>query len=313
MGKIPFPGYQQLRPSFQSVKNLWRLAAEQDACFQSSQIAISFLENFIKTYNLDRSDFISKLSELFHISGGHHDWDTTQKSMAYSYIVQTYNVQELFFKGFSQEYQVYKNLERWDNKSSDGSSTKNLDPFASLIKNLEESNAKKIEATPEAKIIQYYRLVRNTVVHSPKEGFEKSTDFFNQKIHPIKEYFHGYFKFKTKQTYPAPNPPKDINHYDFSLYSRSLRYLSLFINDICNLSAKEIFDVEINRPEFVRDMRVYNYITDPNVKGKLEQRLSGYFKTKYGNDPNDIRIFCLEYLSWYGDQNPRKKKSKKPK
>ncbi len=298
MASIIFPGYFIEKPLFQSIKTLRRLLSEQDSCFHANQVAIAFLEDHIKTSGVDNSKFIADLCNTYSISGGQRNWDVTKRLMSRSYIVQTYNIQEIFFKDFNSEYRDYKKVTEWKNSYKEGSSTKKMDPYSQLIENLPADKANKFRNTPESIAIQYYRLVRNGIVHSSANSLDKPSDFFNKYILPKLEYFKGYYKFLINNTIPAPNPPDKLNHYDFTIYSRCLKNLANLINDSCDLTVAEILEFELLNKQFVKQMKRYNPKIDEGTKEKLLIELHNFFKMKYGNLAKENKIFTESYLRW---------------
>ena len=153
--KNKFPGYFIKKPIFQSIKDLKRLLGEQDSCFHTNQVSISFLEEYIKTNNLDNYNYIAELCDKYSISSGHRSWEVTKKLMSRSYIVQTYNIQEIFFKDFNSEYQAYKKIKSWKYYIQEGASKKALDPYSQLIESIPKKEAEKFSDIPESIIVQY--------------------------------------------------------------------------------------------------------------------------------------------------------------
>lgn len=298
MAREIFPGYFISKPLFQSIKTLRRLLAEQDSCFQANQISISFLEDYIRTNDLDNARFIESLCQKFNISGGQRNWATTKALMAKSYVVQTYNVQEVFFKDFNDEYRSYKNFKDWKYNYHDGNSTKSLDPYSQLLENLPKEQANRFKDSLESQITRYYRLVRNWLVHPSDKTLEKATRFYEVYILPNAEYFNRYYKFIVDDRLPAPNGPSSLNHYDFTIYSRCLKYLANLINDSCDLTVEEIFNFEISDEDFVKRMNQYNPKNDEGTKLKLISELSNFFNFKYGRPPGYADKFVNQYFYW---------------
>jgi hypothetical protein len=292
-----FPGYFIEKPLFQSLKNLRRLLSEQDSCFHTNQVSIFFLEEHIKNNRLDNTEFIRELCVKYSISAGHRSWEVTKQLMAKSYIVQTYNLQEIFFKDFNAEYRVYKKKEDWRFSIKEGNSTKSLDPYSQLLQSIPKDESRIFEIVPESYAIQYYRLLRNGLVHKSDNSLDKPTEYFKKFIEPNFEYFKNYYKFLPEGKLPAPNSPQSLTHNDFFIYSRCLKNLTNLIVNACNLTVSEIFEFELSNEQFLATMNRYR----PNVPGeraKLLEALENFFRTKYGNVENETRDFVQAYLDW---------------
>lgn len=292
-----FPGYFIDKPLFQSLKNFRRLLSEQDSCFHTNQVSILFLEEHIKSNGLDNTAFIRELCDKFSISAGHRSWDVTKQLMAKSYIVQTYNLQEIFFKDFNVEYRAYKKVEDWKFNIKEGGSTKNLDPYSQLLQSIPKEQSAVFADVPESHAIQYYRLLRNGIVHKSETSLDKPTEYFIKYIEPNIEYFKNYYKFLPEGKLPAPNKPQELTHNDFFIYSRCLKNLINLIVNACNLTIAEIFAFELLNEQFLATMNKY----DPNVPGarkKLLEALKTFFKTKYGSVEKENAEFVEAYLEW---------------
>jgi hypothetical protein len=217
--------------------------------------------------------------------------------MAKSYVVQTYNLQEIFFKDFNHEYRAYKKVEGWKFTIKEGSSTKSLDPYSQLLLNIPKNESAIFENVPESHVIQYYRLLRNGLVHKSDNSLDKPNEYFNKFIEPNIEYFKNYYKFLPEGNLPAPNKPLSLTHNDFFIYSRCLKNLINLIINACNLTVSEIFEFELSNEQFVATMNRYR----PNVPGeraKLLEALAGFFRTKYGNLKSINDEFIQTYLDW---------------
>jgi hypothetical protein len=291
-----FPGYFIEKPLFQAEKNFRRLLSEQDSCFHTNQVSLIFLEKHIEENSLDNEEFIRSLSHKYNISAGNKNWEVTKLMIARSYVVQTYNIQEIFFKEFNKEYQKYKGLTTWKKTIKKGDSDKNLDPYSQLILNIPTSVSKIFAATPESHLIHYYRLVRNGIVHKSEISLEKPTEYYKKNISTQLEHFKKYYDFLPDGELPAPNLPNSLNHNDFFIYSRCLKNLINLIINACNLTVSEIFSFEMSNESFKKTMRKHSDENDKS-KNKMIDALSTYFRTKYGNLKLEKEQFVDLYLN----------------
>jgi hypothetical protein len=219
--------------------------------------------------------------------------------MARAYIVQTYNIQEIFFKDFNAEYRAYKQIADWRFTVKEGSSTKSLDPYTQLIESIPKAESAVFKEKPESYIIQYYRLVRNGIVHKSDTSMNKPADYFAKHILPLADYFKDYYQFLPQGKLPAPNGPNELTHYDFVLQSRCLKYLVNLIVNACNLSVTEIFQFEITSDDFLATMTYYD-LSSAGSRKKLRESLGNFFNFKYGKLKNEREEFINEYFRWKG-------------
>lgn len=290
-----FPGYFIEKPLFQAEKNFRRLLSEQDSCFHTNQISLIFLEKHIEENSLNNEEFIKILCDKYSISAGNKSWDVTKTMIARSYIVQTYNIQEVFFKDFNSEYQIYKGLTTWIKTIREGSSDKNLDPYSQLIENVPKNVSKLFINTPESHVIQYYRLVRNGIVHNSEKSNDKPLAYYKKHIATNSEYFKKYYKFLPNGNLPAPNAPTLLTHNDFFIYSRCLKNLINLIINACNLTVNEIFNFEMASESFKKIIKKHT-IENEKARNKMIDSLSTYFRTKYGDLESENAMFIELYL-----------------
>ncbi|PZO34889.1 MAG: hypothetical protein DCE86_01000, partial [Flavobacteriaceae bacterium] len=127
--KKRFPSYNIISPKYPSLSILYDNLAFQDASFQSNQIILEFFNSHIINNNLNGKEIIFELATEYKLSGGTEDINRIRKMMAESYIVQTYNIAELFFKEFNKSYQKIHNITNWITHETVGKSDKKLDPL----------------------------------------------------------------------------------------------------------------------------------------------------------------------------------------
>ena len=141
------------------------------------------------------------------------------------------------------------------------------------------------------KIIDYYRLVRNSIVHTNEKSRKKLLLYHSK----IREKHNDYFK----KCYPgieAPNSMNDLKFDDFVLYTRSLKYYSNLINDACDLTIDDIVKKAVSDINFQNKLKGFEDITNEKVRGKRISILKGYFKKRYGNKKEHLDLFCNFFL-----------------
>jgi hypothetical protein len=83
-------------------------------------------------------------------------------------------------------------------------------------------------APPEYKLLEYYRVVRVAGAHVDDKTAEKAAKAFRVLSSADLLHFHTY-----PQITQAPNAPGEISFEDFRLYTRSIKYYSNILNDVC--------------------------------------------------------------------------------
>jgi hypothetical protein len=303
--KKKFPSYNIESPRYSSLSILYDNLAYQDAAFQANQIIIEFFDNHVSNQKLDGKQFMRNLATTYKISSGTEDVNWIKEMMAESYIVQTYNIAELFLKDFNKQYQTIHQIENWQTTKKIGSSDKKLDPLNQLLANLSKSKKQVLKVLPEFILCDYYRILRNGYVHrevKKKESLKKPTELYNKKISSLKPHFTKYYKNVPPSGAPAPNSPDQITFRDFILFSRALRNLANFLNELCAFSVAQALEHAERDSKFLNTPRKINYEKFPHSKDKLDIYLKNYYKTHFGNSENQKQEFMdLFYSKHYKD------------
>ena len=128
----PKPGYFNEKPLLKTISHFRFSIGLQDSCIQTNQAAVLLLEEQAEQSS-DSEAFIKSLCAKYKISLGTQDLEYFKTIQYKSYILQTYNFVEPFFKELNAEYRFYNNFQG-DWKVKDGD--KNLDPFNQLLENI---------------------------------------------------------------------------------------------------------------------------------------------------------------------------------
>lgn len=284
------PGYFNQKPLLKAVSDLKFTIGLQDSCIQTNQAAILFFEdNANKSGDLD--NFIRNLCLHYKISLGTRDLEYFKTIQYKSYILQTYNLLEPFFKEFNSSYRYYNNFDgNWKTKVADN----NLDPFNQLLENIDTVKRKKIKSYPEYYLLDYYRLVRNSIVHLQEDEnqHKKTSKYYSDNLSEIVQHFKNNYELE------APNEPDKIGFADFMLYTRSIKYFSNILNDVCFPSVSSFVIVAQNDVKLQKKLLQSRNL---NYKGALLKRINvlrGYFHKHFNQSHKELRDeFCRAYLT----------------
>lgn len=287
--ETPKPGYTTDKPVIKAIKQIKKLVGIQDSCIQLNEAAILLFEEQA-LQNENPKVFINDICAKFKISRGIDDLDYLKKTNHKSYILQTYNLVEPSFKKLNKQYKYFNDFtDVW--KVKDGK--KSLDPFSQLVINLPTKSQTLIKEYPEYYLLNYYRLVRNSIVHLQD----------NNKEHSItKTYFEDFLKdkldfFKENYELKAPNEPNNISFEDFMLYTRALKYFTNILNNICFPEIKSLVSAAKKDAELQKKLNVCQDIKNKGVLRSRINTLQSYFIGYFGTDSNGLgREFCREYF-----------------
>jgi hypothetical protein len=301
--KKKFPSYDIKAPKYPELLVLYDNLAFQDASFQANQIIIEFFDSHVTKKQLDVKEFIRELAKRHKISGGTEDFSRIKEMMAESYIVQTYNIAELFFKEFNKTFQKAHKIDNWKATTKIGKSDKKLDPLNQLAINLDSARKKQLQSLPEFLLSNYYRLLRNGYVHREIKKtvtLKKPCEYYDKRIVNVLDHFKKYYKSIPKSGILAPNKPNEITHRDFVLFSRASRNLANYLNELCALSVEQSFELAKGDSKFLNTPRNLNYNKFPHNKDKLELYLTHYYKTHFGISKDQIKEFIELFYNEFG-------------
>ena len=286
----PKPGYFNKKPLLKSISHFRYAIGLQDSCIQTNQAAVLYLDEQANKSS-DSEAFVKSLCTRYKISLGTRDLEYLKTIQYKSYILQTYNFVEPFFKELNADYRFYNNFQGdWKVKAGD----KNLDPFNQLLENIEKELKSQIHSYPEYHLIDYYRLVRNSIVHlqENEDQYRKTSKYFSDFLIDKVSYF------KSNYNVDAPNEPNKISFADFMLYTRAIKYFSKILNDIC-FPEIDVFVLVSKRDEELQERLLQS--RNLNYPGALLKRvniLRGYFKNHFGKSYDELsNEFAKSYLT----------------
>lgn len=194
--------------SFPSSRRLERYLGESDAILEIDELACRF---FIDAAGLsgDAKAFVAECSKKFGVCVNLAEFDAWRAHLAQRHIVAVYESAERFFKEFRKEHSELHRREWTGDK--DGKSRIDLA--------LENVGPTKEEAEQSVGLdlisrFEYYRLVRNWIVHDRTRKPEKET----MALQSLAEYSDANAAALGRLV--APNPPESLSFDDFILFSR---------------------------------------------------------------------------------------------
>jgi hypothetical protein len=227
------PGYSATRPLMPASKRFRRTFGLQCAILQTAEIALRYFEESGKRRKKGLSDLLEQRARAAGLAIGLKSFQDARKHAAQWYIVETYQLCEAFLKELIREYRDYRHIDPNAWVTSDGKA--NLPPLQQLLVNLPSQDAEPLASVPEARLLEYYRLIRNWVVHSNEETQRAAGRAFET----LKQHHLPHFQ-KCYSSSKGPNPPENISFDDFMLFSRMMIPFSYLISDACRLTAQDI-------------------------------------------------------------------------
>jgi hypothetical protein len=278
------PGYFSSRPRMPAVAELRDTLGLQSSIVQTIEIAIHFFEEKGHATGKGFSSFLTDQAGRCGLAIGLKDFRVAKQSISKWYIAQIFQVCDSFLKSLIIEYREFKRIEIGNWKTKRGN--ENLSRLEQLLANFPKANANSLVTKPEYHLLEYYRLVRNWVVHPTKETEKMAKEAFAVMDAKYKAHFE-----KCYAAAHAPNTPSDINFDDALLFCRSMMCFSHVVNDACNLTKEDI------EPIFASKFR--HILPNPTRKEtRVKESAGSYFNWHHGGD----KVLRKEFASFVAEK-----------
>lgn len=256
--------------SFPSYRNLYRYLGETDALVELTELACRSFQDAARR-SPDASAFIAAESERIGIRVNLSEAELLSRHLARNYIVTVYQSAECFLHEFRKEHRALYRKD-WIGDAED------TDPLTVTLQNLSSAN-------PEAAIgqdlitrFQYYRIVRNWVVHTKESDPSRPLAKFAEIV--------PYLLERQRLTSPLPptNSPYALTFDDFICFSRVTK---LIAEKICSMEKPPDNHWLAAFPM----ARFKRFMTKPE---RMQNSIAGYLRTEFGMDSANARWIAEE-------------------
>jgi hypothetical protein len=248
--------------SFPSKRTLYRYLGETDALVELTELATRFFTASAIQSN-DVRKFVEEQSLQHGIRVDLAELDLVSRHLARSYIVTIYQSAERFLHEFRKEH-IALYQKPWIGDADD------IDPLTVTLRNVAEtqSDAEKAVGIDLISRFQYYRIVRNWVVHTKESDVSKPQGKFNEIVPYSSEHQQKLASLN------APSPPTSLAFDDFICFSRLTK---LIAEKLCKIAAPttEYLAQQFCLKRFRR--------LEENPK-RMRNAVIGRLRTQYGMD-----------------------------
>lgn len=195
----------------------------QDASIQLQEVATSYLEQAAAAGGA-KAKFLRALYAQHGVPHGTHSFAQMRETAYGSYLLITYALFEKMIKGCIKEYKIKNRPSIWVTKNN----KKRLPPLLELVGNMPAAQRAILASPPEYRLLEYYRLVRVSNTHVSQQTLRKARSAYAALTTSDLGHISQYEYIAV-----APNPPGAITFEDFKLYTRSIKYYSNLLNEVC--------------------------------------------------------------------------------
>lgn len=194
--------------SFPSSRRLARYLGESDAILEIDELASRFFVDAAQQSE-NPKEFVADCSVKFGVCVNLAEFDAWRAHLAQRHIVAVYESAERFLNEFRREHSALHRQE-WTEKK-DGMTL--IDHVLANVGPTKEQAGQTVGLDLIARF-EYYRLVRNWIVHDRTRTPEKETE----ALRTLPEYADANAAALGRLA--APNPPASLRFDDFILFSR---------------------------------------------------------------------------------------------
>lgn len=224
---VPHPGYSTSKPLIAPIRSMYKELGAQDACIQLQELSANYLEKSAAAMNAQVNDFLKLLYKANGIPHGSYNFAEMRSIACTSYLLVTHSLFDKMVKGCIRHYRTANPATDTQWVNSVGGKT--LAPLRRLAHNLPKPEQVKLTSPAEFRLFEYYRQVRVAGTHVADKTQKKAAVAFAALTQNDIQHFAEYAQICT-----APNKPEAIGFDDFKLYTRSIKYYSNILNDVCS-------------------------------------------------------------------------------
>lgn len=256
--------------SFPSYRNLYRYLGETDALVELTELACRSFQDAARR-SPDASAFIASESERFGIWVNLSEAELLSRHLARNYIVTVYQSAECFLHDFRKEHRALYRKD-WIGDAEDA------DPLTVTLKNLSAANPEVAIGQDLITRFQYYRIVRNWVVHTKESDPSKPLAKFGEIVPYVSE------RQGLKSPLPPTNPPDALTFDDFICFSRVTKLIAA---KICSMETPPAnhWLAAIPMTGFKR------FLNNPE---RMRNSIAGHLCTEFGMDTQNARWIAQE-------------------
>lgn len=230
---VPLPGYTSQRPLYPAVRRINVVGGMHDTLVNLVEVALGHFEADMKEAD-DPAAFVKSVCKSLGINTSLGvKWNDLRGHVHRLAIVQVIGTADEFVRELTQEYRYFREIE--NRPLLNHVQGKQLDALAMLIENLPDNEKRRAQECPEFALWQYFRMVRNRVVHGDRS---EVTDRKLAAEHARLLKDHG-LHFKRCYDW-QPSAFGQIVYKDFFMFTRAVKYYAKILNDVCDLRPEDI-------------------------------------------------------------------------
>jgi hypothetical protein len=219
------------------------------------------------------------------------------------YVAQTYELLEVFYRQFREEFEQFFGTDSWKQQSpvqrrEEGDEGLLLE----ILRNV--PSGAQLKPDPYVAIAEYYRLVRNCIVHAlPKEEIDKKLKRGPDKTRERLVKRYGKEVPNKEYAFDAPNAIDSLTFDDVRLHSRCMQRLARRISELAAPNPQQLLNAVFCGNGGVAFRRSYRKLggrpgeENVGMETRLKKALQFRLMDRYGFTATEA-AHTLEQASW---------------
>lgn len=252
---------------FPAARSLYKHLGEADALIEVTELACRFYAHAAHESG-DVVGFVASTSAEFGVCVNMAELKTLKAHLAQSYIVAVYESAERFLREFRREHILLYGKDWTGDSESKDRLTLCLENIGMTL-----DQAEKAVGLDLVSRFQYYRLVRNWIIHEKHVGPTKLAELHGSLL------TYSEATAKALSSLNAPNLPKSLTFDDFVLFSRLTK---LVADRLCRLVAP-------TEDHWLTSFDLKPFKSLSKKPDRMRNAVAGRLQTQYGLQKQDAQ------------------------
>ncbi|WP_057972911.1 hypothetical protein [Lysobacter antibioticus] len=259
----PGPGFAAKYPLFPAVAQIDKTLGKTGQFILVNELAIRELNLVAQNSSTGIEAHMKSVATRHGINVSLSEFTEVSTELPRWYTVLVFTAVDRIFRLLIKDIRKYKQLPSWTTHGI----KRPLSALEQLAAN-QPSGQKRLDKYVEFQVLQYYRLLRNEIVHPPRGSNRPAVSAHEALTDTTLAYLKSNY-----QTRGAPNLPSAITFDDFFLHVRAAREFAMVISDAYQLTVDEILHIDGASAALVRKAR--------NAGGGRERDFRNFFYDHY--------------------------------
>lgn len=227
---LPNPGFAARHPLFPSMVRLFDELGETNQFILVNELAIREFRDQVQESGSGVQGSVEAISKKHKIRVSTNRLDKVLMNRTGWYTRLVYEAFDRSLRELIREIHLYKSVQGW----VDARGREQMGALEQLAAN-QPAGQRRLDDYPEFHLLEYYRAVRNELIHPPRSRQNKAAAIRKRFIDSWPQHAQTVYGCRS-----APNLVSDLDFDDFFLQTRVARDYSAILSDAYELTVGEV-------------------------------------------------------------------------